>query len=71
MIDEPDQPPWLIFRFDIATKELLAVPASNTEHIRGCAPRRTLTNQIQATGEFQEVTMTLITYIYLLARIKE
>lgn len=55
MIDAPDQPPWLVFRFDISVKESLAVPASTAEYIRRRAPRKTLMNQSQATGESQPI----------------
>ncbi|KAF8557613.1 hypothetical protein OG21DRAFT_1505110 [Imleria badia] len=55
MIDEPHEPPWLIFRFDIRKKDLPAVPASTAGHnTRGRASRRMFTNQSQATGSRNE-----------------
>lgn len=40
MIDEPDQPPWVAFQFDINVKESLAVPAEGQKK-RG-RPRKIL-----------------------------
>jgi hypothetical protein len=57
MIDHPDQPPWLVFRFDISgVKESLVVPTSTAEYTRKRrAPCRTLMNQSQAMGGSQPI----------------
>lgn len=53
MIDDFDQPPWLVFRFDIGVKESQAAPASTAEHIRRRVPHRILKNRSQATSGSQ------------------
>ncbi|KAG8214042.1 hypothetical protein J3R82DRAFT_10799 [Butyriboletus roseoflavus] len=51
MIDDFDQPPWLIFHFDIGVKEsLLAVLAPAAEHIRRHVPHRMAESQSHATS---------------------
>ncbi|KAH0827976.1 hypothetical protein J3R83DRAFT_3615 [Lanmaoa asiatica] len=49
MVDDFDQPPWLVFHFDITVKESLAVPASTVNHIkRRRVSDRTLKNKNQS-----------------------
>ncbi|KAF8134543.1 hypothetical protein EV363DRAFT_1160551 [Boletus edulis] len=49
MVDEPNQPPWLVFRFEIRVKGLQAASAPTAKPTRKYAPRKM--KQIQATGE--------------------
>lgn len=63
MIDGLDQPPWLVFRFDICLKEPLAVPASTAKHVRKRMPNKTL----RASSIGEVVTITL-DHTYLRAR---
>lgn len=56
MIDGLDQPPWLVFRFDICLKEPLAVPASTAKHIRKRMPSRAL--RASSIGDCLVATIT-------------
>ncbi|KAG6375473.1 hypothetical protein JVT61DRAFT_3031 [Boletus reticuloceps] len=63
MVDEPNQPPWLVFRFEIRAKGLPAASAPTTKPTRKYAPRKM--KQIQATGERQIGDSDLIAFIHL------